>query len=64
MLSENEEVLMYFGENNKDFEIYERYTKTLENDDRGFAHSFDSNLKTQYKISKNDVVLFKKFGTS
>lgn len=45
MLSENEEVLVYFGENNKDFEIYERYTKTLESDHRAIAHSFDNNLK-------------------
>lgn len=45
MLSANEEVLMYFGENNKDFEVYERYTKTLEGDHRAIGHSFDSNLK-------------------
>jgi len=64
MIGENEEVLMYFGENNKDFEIYERYSKTLENDHRGVAHSFDANLLTQYKLSKSNVVLFKKFGTS
>jgi hypothetical protein len=56
-MADNEVVVVYFGENNADFETFSKVTKTF--DDATFAHTHSADLKSHYKAGS--LVLFKNF---